>query len=95
MLSASITSPYTSSWRWPTAALPIRTGAEFSYPGNHSASHSARRRSPVTLYMIWTSFGSPATARCSQARQAAASSVYPVRSSASSVMVASRSQQYL
>ncbi len=28
--SASMTSPYTSSWRWFTAALPIRTGAEFS-----------------------------------------------------------------
>ena len=27
---ASITSPYTSSWRWLTAALPIRTGAECS-----------------------------------------------------------------
>jgi hypothetical protein len=37
---ASITSPYTSSWSWPTAALPIRTGAEFSYPGSQSACQS-------------------------------------------------------
>ena len=71
----------------------MRTGAEFSYPGSQLASHSASRRSPATPYMIWMSSGSPAIARPSQIRQALASSRYPVRSSASRVMVASRSQQ--
>jgi hypothetical protein len=72
---ASMTSPYTSSWRWSTAALPIRTGAEFSYPGSQVASHSASRRSPATPYMIWTSRALPATARSSHSRQALASAV--------------------
>jgi hypothetical protein len=43
--------------------------------------------------MICSCAGSPATARSSQLRQAAASSVYPPTSSAYSVNVASRSQQ--
>src|SRR4029453_14798336 len=43
--------------------------------------------------MTWTSSGSPAIARRSQSRQAPASSVYPARTNASSVSVASRSQQ--
>ena len=58
------------------------------------ASHSASRRSPATPYMICTSRALPATARSSHSRQAAASALYPVRSSASRVIVASRSQQY-
>jgi hypothetical protein len=27
---ADMSSPYTSSWNWPAAALPMRTGDEFS-----------------------------------------------------------------
>ena len=70
---ASTTSPYTSSWRWPAAPLPIRTGRLPSYPGSQSSSSSGSRRSPATPYMIWSWAGSPATARSSQSRQATAS----------------------
>ena len=52
-----------------------------------------RRRSPATPYMIWTSAGSPATARSSQRRHWPASSAWLPWSRASSVSVASRSQQ--
>ena len=73
--------------------MPIRTGDEPSYPGSHSSSSSGRRRSPERPYMIWICGGAPATARNSQSRQARASPWYPALKSASSVKVASRSQQ--
>ncbi len=91
---ASITSPYTSSWNWSTAALPTRTGAEPRKPGSHPSSTSVRRRSPAGPYMIWRSSGLPAAARTSQSRHADASRSYPPRRSACRVKVASRSQQY-
>ena len=89
----SSTSPYTSSWNWSVAALPIRTGAEPWYPASQGTSYSVSRRSPLTLYMIWSSSGSPAAARRSQSRNGRASSWYPAPMSGESVNVASRSQQ--
>lgn len=70
----SMTSPYTSSWSWFTASLPMRTGAEPAKPDSHGSSYSGSRRSPATPYMICRSAGLPATARSSQSRQASASS---------------------
>lgn len=48
----SKTSPYTSSWSWLTAPLPIRTGAEPAKPERCGSSNSGSRRSPATPYMI-------------------------------------------
>jgi hypothetical protein len=90
--SASITSPYTSSWNCLAAALPIRTGWP-SYPGSQSAANSVSRRSPATPYMICISAGSPAMARSSHLRQACASAWNPEYIRDWSVIVASRSQQ--
>ncbi len=72
--SAAMTSPKTSVCRWSTAPLPIRTGRESAYPLKWSSSRSGSSRPPSTAYMIWMSFGSPAIARSSQARQSNASS---------------------
>lgn len=89
--SASVTSPYTSSWSWCAAPFPTRTGPEFSYPGSQSSSASPSSRSPAMPYMICRFSGSPATARSSHSRQARASSRYPVRSRDERVIAASRS----
>ena len=60
-------SPKMSSWSWPDAPLPIRTGREPRQPSQWSRVSSVRSEDPSTRYMI-RSGQSPLLPLCSTSR---------------------------
>jgi hypothetical protein len=87
-----------SSWSWPAAPLPIRTGLEPWYPSQWSRISSTRSDEPSTRYMMSSGVSPSAVALRTQSRtqvlKAAGSSVKPSWSRACTENDASRIQVY-